>query len=123
MTAEPQWQHGKICYLILASTDPEASARFYRDVFSWKIRSHDNGDVAFDDPTGAVSGMWDTSIEARSGGYEVDIWVEDVAATAARIVAAGGELVGEMQQLTANEQYQRFADPDGNHLGLYQHQE
>lgn len=121
--AEPQWQHGKICYLILASTNPEASAEFYREVFGWKIRSHDNGDIAFDDTTGAVSGMWDTTIEPRTGGYEVDIWVDDVGATAARIVAAGGELVGEMQRFSANEQHQRFTDPDGNQLGLYHHNE
>ncbi|MCO5219682.1 MAG: VOC family protein [Thermomicrobiales bacterium] len=112
-------KHGKICYLILASTDPPKSAEFYASVFGWAIRGHDNGDLAFDDPTGGVSGMWDTSFTAREGGYEVDIWVQDVAATAAEIVAAGGSLIGELQHFGMTEQYQRFRDIDGNVLGLY----
>ncbi len=120
---EPQWKHGKICYLILASKDVEASARFYADVFGWTTRRHDNGDLAFDDTTGMVSGMWDTSLEARSGGYEIDIWVDDVAATAERIVAAGGTLIGDDVPISEQEQYRRFADPDGNHLGIYHHGE
>ena len=120
---EPQWKHGKICYLILASKDVDASARFYADVFGWSTRRHDNGDLAFDDTTGMVSGMWDTSLVARAGGYEIDIWVDDVAATAARIVAAGGTLIGEAVPISAQEQYRRFADPDGNQLGIYHHGE
>ncbi len=114
-------KHGKICYLILASTDSRKSAEFYASVFGWTIRGHDNGDLAFDDPTGGVSGMWDTSFTAREGGYEVDIWVDDVAATATRITDAGGTMIGELQQFTENEQYQRFRDLDGNVLGIYHH--
>lgn len=123
MTEQPTWKHGKICYLILASTDPGASARFYGDVFGWTTRTHDNGDLAFDDTTGMVSGMWDTSVTPRDGGYEVDIWVDDVPATSSAIVSAGGELIGEMVNISANEQYQRFRDIDGNVLGVYHHGE
>lgn len=119
--SEPRWQHGKICYLILASKNAEESAKFYTDVFGWSTRSHDNGDLAFDDTTGMVSGMWDTSLEPRAGGYEIDIWVEDVLATSQRIVDAGGSLSGNLVAISDHEQYQRFIDPDGNYLGLYHH--
>ncbi|MCA9833030.1 MAG: VOC family protein [Thermomicrobiales bacterium] len=121
MTNQSPWRHGKICYLILASTDPTRSAAFYAAVFGWSTRKHDNGDLAFDDTTGAVSGMWDTSFTPREGGYEVDIWVDNVADTASRIIAAGGTMIGELQQFTSTEQYQRFRDLDGNVLGIYHH--
>lgn len=120
---EPQWKHGKICYVILASKDPQASAAFYTNVFGWTTRGHDNGDLAFDDTTGGVSGMWDTSITPRDGGYEVDIWVDDVSATAKAIESAGGTLIGDLMNFTDHEQYQRFSDIDGNVLGLYHHDE
>ena len=115
---EPTRTHGKICYIIMSSKDAGAAAAFYSGVFGWNIREHD-GQFSFDDPTGAVSGMWDTSLEPRSGGYEVDIMVDDVSAAAEQLVAAGGRLIGEMQVFGAGEQYQKFADPDGNELGLY----
>ena len=110
--------HGRICYIIMPSQDAGAAAAFYANVFGWNIREHD-GQFSFDDPTGAVSGMWDTSLEPRSGGYEVDIMVDDVSAAAGQVVSAGGGLIGEMQMFGAGEQYQKFADPDRNELGLY----
>lgn len=112
-------KHGKICYLILASTDPIMSAEFYASVFGWTTRGHDDGSLAFDDTTGGVSGMWDTSFTPREGGYEIDIWVDDVAATAERIVAAGGTMIGHLQTFGEGESYQRFRDIDGNMLGIY----
>lgn len=120
---EPQWKHGKICYLILASNDPEESAAFYTNVFGWSTRTHDNGELAFDDATGMVSGMWDTSIEPRSGGYEIDIWVDDVADASIRIVQSGGKLLGDTVAISGKEQYRKFADIDGNELGIYHHSE
>lgn len=117
--AEPTRTHGKICYLIMPSMNAEASAEFYEGVFGWQIRGRDTGEISFDDTTGAVSGMWDTNLEPRSGGYEVDIMVDDIADIASKVVAAGGRLIGEMQVFGRGEQYQKFSDPDGNELGLY----
>lgn len=120
---EPQWKHGKICYLILASRDPQTSAKFYSEVFGWTTRNHDNGDLAFDDTTGAVSGMWNTAITPRTDGYEIDIWVDDVTTTSAAIESAGGTLIGDIQHFSDHEQYRQFSDIDGNVLGIYHHDE
>lgn len=113
--------HGKICYLILPTTDPARASAFYADVFNWSIRTHDDGAFAFDDPTGAVSGMWTTDRAPADGGYEVDIMVDDVEATAARIVEQGGTIVDAPRKLSDQETYAVFRDPDGNRLGLYNH--
>lgn len=116
-----QSTHGKICYLILPTTDPARAAAFYRDVFNWAIREHDDGSVAFDDPTGAVSGMWTTDRTPADGGYEVDIMVGDVEATVRQVVEGGGTIVEAPQALSDHETYAVFRDPDGNRLGLYNH--
>jgi predicted enzyme related to lactoylglutathione lyase len=64
--SEPTNAHGKVCYMIMPSRDPQASSRFYADVFGWNIRSHDDGTLAFDDATGQVSGMWVTDRQAST---------------------------------------------------------
>ena len=49
--------HGKICYLEIPANRAEDSARFYSDIFGWKVRERGDGNLAFDD-TGCVSGTW-----------------------------------------------------------------
>lgn len=49
-------KHGKICYIFMPSTDPQQSGEFYRSVFGWNIRAHDDGSIAFDNTVGEVSG-------------------------------------------------------------------
>jgi uncharacterized protein len=52
--------HGKICYLEIPANRAEDSARFYSDIFGWKVRERGDGNLAFDD-TGSVSGTWERS--------------------------------------------------------------
>jgi predicted enzyme related to lactoylglutathione lyase len=49
--------HGKICYLEIPANRAEDSARFYSDIFGWKVRERGDGNLVFDDP-GGVSGTW-----------------------------------------------------------------
>src|SRR5213075_3459063 len=49
---------GKICYIQIPALDVERSAAFYETVFGWNIRRRSNGEVAFDDTVGEVSGSW-----------------------------------------------------------------
>src|SRR3954465_7268648 len=49
--------HGKICYLEIPANGAEDSARFYSEIFGWKVRERGDGNLAFDDP-GGVSGTW-----------------------------------------------------------------
>ena len=51
---------GKICYIQIPADDVGRSVRFYETVFSWSIRRRSNGEVAFDDTVGEVSGTWVT---------------------------------------------------------------
>jgi predicted enzyme related to lactoylglutathione lyase len=116
----PTVANGKICYLELPATDVDLSAAFYDAVFGWASRRRGDGQLAFDDAVGEVSGSWVTGRRpAAEPGLLVYVMVDDVAATMERVVAAGGEIVqpigGDAPEITA-----RFRDPTGNILGLYQ---
>ena len=116
----PTLANGKICYIQIPSTDAERDSDFYQQVFGWEIRRRDNGEIAFNDATGEVSGSWSLG-RPPSGepGLLIYIMVDSVAATIDLIHSNGGELVqsigADAPEITA-----RFRDPSGNVLGLYQ---
>jgi predicted enzyme related to lactoylglutathione lyase len=116
----PTQANGKICYIEMPATDIARSSEFYKRVFGWNIRQRGDGNTAFDDTTGQVSGTWVRGRPPASApGLLVYIMVDNVAATLDLIVANGGEIVqpigGDAPEITA-----RFRDPGGNILGLYQ---
>jgi predicted enzyme related to lactoylglutathione lyase len=118
----PTPTHGKICYLEIPTADIERSVAFYTGVFGWAIRRRGDGKTAFDDAVGGVSGAWVTDRPvSRTPGLLLYVMVDSVAATIYSVVAHGGRIVqplgADAPELTA-----RFADLDGNVLGLYQEQ-
>jgi len=116
----PDPVHGKICYLEIPATDIERSAQFYRDVFGWHIRQRSNGTLAFDDPSGAVSGSWVLKRQpSATPGLLFYIMVDSVAKAANAVMAHGGDIVQRIG-VDAPEITARFTDPAGNVIGLYQ---
>lgn len=116
----PTFANGKICYLEIPATDIARSADFYRRVFGWRSRKRGNGQIAFDDTTGEVSGTWVLGRSpASEPGILVYVMVDNVAATLDLIVANGGKIAqpigADAPEITA-----RFRDPAGNVIGLYQ---
>ncbi|HEX8849720.1 MAG TPA: VOC family protein [Gemmatimonadaceae bacterium] len=116
----PTRANGKICYLEIPATDIPRSVRFYRSVFDWKTRTRGDGKTAFDDGVGEVSGAWVSGRPpSTTPGLMLYVMVDSVATTLEKVVASGGRVVqpigGDAPEITA-----RFADPDGNVLGLYQ---
>jgi predicted enzyme related to lactoylglutathione lyase len=114
---------GKICYIEIPSRDIDVSAAFYTAVFAWKVRVRGDGQRAFDDTTGAVSGAWVINRPpSREPGMLAYIMVDDIDATVNKLVAAGGRLVMPKTAISAasGDAYATFLDPAGNLLGLYQ---
>jgi hypothetical protein len=111
---------GKICYLEIPTTDIDRSVAFYTAVFGWKTRTRGDGAIAFDDGV-EVSGSWVSGrpVSSAAPGLLLYIMVDNISATVDTVVAQGGRIVqplgADSPELTA-----RFADPDGNVLGLYQ---
>ncbi|MDP4223768.1 MAG: VOC family protein [Bacteroidota bacterium] len=116
----PTLGNGKICYLEIPAYDIAVSANFYHLVFGWNIRKRSDGNTAFDDSVGEVSGSWVTGRCASTfAGLLTYILVDNIQATLDAVVANGGRIVqppgADAPELTA-----RFSDPAGNIFGLYQ---
>lgn len=116
----PTRANGKICYLEIPASDIDRSVRFYRAVFGWQTRRRGDGAIAFDDAVGEVSGSWVTGRPvSRTPGLLLYVMVDSIDAAVDAVVANGGRIVqpsgADAPELTA-----RFADVDGNVLGLYQ---
>jgi uncharacterized protein len=116
----PTLGNGKVCYIEIPAIDVGRSADFYRAVFGWQIRTRGDGQTAFDDAVGEVSGTWLSGRPASpTPGLLVSIMVDDMEATIRAVVANGGEIVQPIG-LDAPEITARFRDPGGNVFGLYQ---
>jgi len=116
----PTLANGKICYIEIPSADIARSADFYKRVFDWRVRQRGDGNLAFDDTTGEVSGTWVLGRPPSSQpGLLIYVMVDSVADTLKAIVANGGKIVqpigADAPEITA-----RFSDPAGNIIGLYQ---
>lgn len=114
--------NGKICYVEIPATDAETSADFYANVFGWKIRVRGDGQRAFDDATGAVSGSWVLRRPPSSEpGILTYVMVDSIEATLAKVSAAGGQVATPLTPLSAGgDAFATFMDPAGNLLGRYQ---
>ena len=116
----PTFANGKICYVEIPATDVQRSVDFYQAAFGWNIRRRGDGQTAFDDAVGEVSGTWVTGRPPSSEpGLLLYIMVDSVAATIETVIAHGGDLVqpigADAPEITA-----RVRDPAGNVIGLYQ---
>ena len=113
--------HGKICYLEIPANRAEDSARFYSEIFGWKVRERGDGNLAFDDTTGAVSGSWIIGRPpARDPGILPYVMVEDIDRTLERVRELGGETVTPRMALGPGDSFAILRDPAGNLVGLYQ---
>jgi predicted enzyme related to lactoylglutathione lyase len=113
--------NGKICYVEIPATDVDASARFYTDVFAWKVRARGDGTRAFDDTSGAVSGTW---VVGRPPQHESSmltyIMVDSIDASLKKIAKAGGRVATPKTSIGPAGAFATFHDPAGNLVGLYQ---
>ena len=116
----PTLANGKVCYIEIPAIDVNSSASFYKEIFGWKIRQRGDGNTAFDDALGEVSGTWVPGRKASTEpGLLIYIMVDSVAATIEAVIAKGGKIVQPIG-MDAPEITARFSDPAGNIIGLYQ---
>jgi predicted enzyme related to lactoylglutathione lyase len=116
----PTPANGKICYVEIPATDIGRSAAFYQKVFGWNIRQRSDGHTAFDDTVGEVSGSWVLGRPpSPAPGLLLYIMVDSVEKTLGSVSAEGGVVVQAIGA-DAPEITERFSDPAGNVIGLYQ---
>jgi predicted enzyme related to lactoylglutathione lyase len=111
---------GGISYLHIPAVDVLRSAAFYEQVFGWKIHARGNGQPAFDDGTGHVSGAWVTDqTVSREPGLLPYIYVDRIDDTIRKVKAHGGEVV-KAPYPEGNLWVATFRDPAGNVIGIWQ---
>ncbi len=110
----------RLTHFAINTDDVEATEAFYRAVFGWTFR--DYGPPGFvqivDDetgePMGAIQQRRQLLPDGRTSGFECTFGVDDVDATAERVVAAGGRLLMERSTITGVGHLVAFEDPGGN---------
>ncbi len=116
----PTLKKGKICYIEIPAADANKSASFYKNAFGWNIRQRGDGNTAFDDTVGEVSGAWVVGRKPMSEvGVLIYIMCDNIERSIEAVISNGGSIVQPLG-MDAPEKTARFSDPAGNIFGLYQ---
>jgi predicted enzyme related to lactoylglutathione lyase len=113
---------GRIIHVELTSADPERAAVFYGAAFGWKTEASPYVEGYLLAATGAGDGI-DGAVMSRDHQAQVAIvWlqVDDLEATRTAVVAAGGSVAGEAQEIPGQGWVAYVRDPEGTVLGLRQ---
>jgi predicted enzyme related to lactoylglutathione lyase len=107
----------------LMSKDPAKVSEFYGKVFDWKIQHIPEMNYRFVE-TGGHGGINGGIVQPQRegpwpGNMTVYIDVDDLAAYRKRIVAAGGKILVEEQEVPGMGTLSLFADPEGRMMGLW----
>jgi predicted enzyme related to lactoylglutathione lyase len=107
----------------LWSKDPARVSDFYRKVFDWDIQHVPEMNYRMVE-TGGAGGINGGIMQPdRSGPWPGNmsfyINVDDLAAYRRKIVAAGGKVVVEEQEVPGMGSFSLFSDPDGRVMGIW----
>jgi predicted enzyme related to lactoylglutathione lyase len=107
----------------LMSKDPEKVSEFYTKVFDWKIqhRPELNYRIVETGGQGGINGgiVKPERPEPWPGNMTMYINVDDLAAYRKRIVAAGGKICVEEQEVPGMGSFSLFTDPEGRMMGIW----
>lgn len=111
--------HHAIDYVELGVADVARAQRFYAEAFGWSFNDYGPGYAGILSPDGAkeVGGL-NGEGPGQPGGPLVLLYSEDLDATVASVLAAGGRVVVEPFAFPGGRRF-HFADPDGNELGVW----
>ncbi len=108
-------KHEQVQYLEFLSQDLEKAKKFYTKSFGWKFTDYGPGYTAFEGDH--VDGGF-TSGEPVKGTILVILYSDDLDATKAKVVAAGGTIVKDTFSFPGGKRF-HFADPDGYELAVW----
>ena len=111
----------------LLSKDPAKVSEFYEKVFEWKIQHIPEMNYRFVE-TGGQGGINGGILrpqrpEPWPGNMTFYIDVEDLSDYRQRIVAAGGKILIEEQEVAGVGAFSLFTDPEGRMMGLWKQAE
>ena len=110
----------KLDYVEFPATDIAATKKFYNAVFGWKFEDYGPDYTSFHD--GRLGGGFTTDGEGKPAlGVLIVLYASDLAATQAKIVAAGGSIARETFSFPGGSRF-HFKDPNGNELAVWSDQ-
>ena len=109
----------RLTHFAINTDDVAATQAFYGSVFGWEFREYGEGFVQILNEEGVKAmGAIQERRELLPGeptrGFECTICVEDVDATAEKIIAAGGTVLMEKTTIPGVGHLLAFVDPGGN---------
>ena len=107
----------------MMSKDPAGVAAFYEQLFGWKIQHRPDLNYRLVE-TGGQGGINGGIFEPEQAGpwpgnMTLYVNVDDLAAYRKRIVAAGGKICIEEQEVPGMGWLSLFTDPEGRMMGLW----
>ncbi len=113
--------HGDITHIDIPVTDLSRSTTFYGELFGWRIAEAPGfeGYPMWQAPNKLSGG----GLAPRDGGFSQPrsyVEVDSIDETLAQATASGGTVLTDKQQISETSWWAVLADPDGNHIGLYE---
>jgi hypothetical protein len=113
---DTQTNEGRIDYIEFPATDIPKTKAFYNSVFGWKFTDYGPDYTSFED--GRLTGGFYKKDAIAPGGPLVVMYSADLAATQAKVEAAGGAISKEIFSFPGGRRF-HFTDPSGNELSVW----
>lgn len=116
-------RHHRIDYVELAAPDLARNKQFYDDAFGWAFNDYgpDYAGIQGSSPDDPEVGGLNAQATASRGGVLVQLFSDDLDATAQAIQSAGGEVIEGPYGFPGGRRL-HFVDPSGNELGVWSEQ-
>ncbi len=109
-----------VVHVELPAANVEAAAKFYANLFGWKIESvPEMNYTMWEDGSGFGGGFNEVSAENPAGKVLVYIDSDDIDADLKKVVQLGGKVLHEKMEIPQTGWFGIFQDPTGNVLALY----
>ncbi len=114
-----------LVYVEISAKDPTASAKFYSELFGWKIVTDPKMDPKIEYPMFAADGgpgggfVKTDDKTYKAGDVITYLAADDIDATLKKIVKLGGKVLQPNTEIPGIGAYAFFADPTGNRMGLF----
>jgi predicted enzyme related to lactoylglutathione lyase len=106
----------RIDYVEIPAPDVERAKAFYAEVFGWGLQDYGSEYCCFQD--GRLDGAFAAARKVAENGPLIVIYVADIEATMAKILAAGGEQTVPKFKFPGGHRA-HFKDPSGNELSIW----
>jgi predicted enzyme related to lactoylglutathione lyase len=110
-----------IVHIEFSTKDPDASSKFYQEIFGWKIEAiPEMNYTTFEAEPGPGGGFNPVDGEmTNAGDIFVYIQTDDIEASLSKIESLGGSTLLSKTEIPNTGWFALFTDPAGNRVGLY----